>query len=89
MAKTNTAHLALLTAFGLGCGAASSPAQAPADKPGGAELWGMHCGRCHNARSPSTASDADWEVIALHMRIRANLTAEDTQTILDFLRSGN
>ena len=85
---------AALVAGGLalaGCGPrsggdATNPA---ADAPGGAELWGLHCGGCHNTRSPTVASDAEWEVIALHMRIRANLTATDTAVILAFLQSGN
>ncbi len=56
---------------------------------GGAELWTQNCARCHNMRSPSAYSDKQWEVITQHMRVRANLTAEETRKILEFLKSGN
>ncbi len=56
---------------------------------GGAQLWAQNCVRCHNIRSPSTYSDAEWEVAMHHMRIRANLTAEEHKKILEFLKSAN
>lgn len=56
---------------------------------GGAQLWTENCIRCHNIRSPSTYSDAEWEVAMHHMRIRANLTAEEHKKILEFLKSAN
>ena len=56
---------------------------------GGAQLWTENCVRCHNIRSPSTYSDAEWEVSMHHMRIRANLTAEEHRKILQFLKSAN
>lgn len=45
--------------------------------------------RCDNMRSPSSYSDAEWEVAMHHMRIRANLTAEETRTIVEFLKASN
>jgi hypothetical protein len=54
----------------------------------GAELWAENCVRCHNIRSPSSLSPAQWEVAAMHMRIRANLTPEEHKKILEFLKSG-
>lgn len=56
---------------------------------GGAQLWSENCARCHNYRSPSSYSDAQWEVAMFHMRVRANLTAEEHKKILAFLKSGN
>jgi cytochrome c5 len=56
---------------------------------GGAQLWAENCIRCHNIRSPSIYSDAEWEVAMHHMRIRANLTAEEHKKILEFLKSAN
>lgn len=56
---------------------------------GGAELWGQNCGHCHNVRSPSSYSDAQWEVVMLHMRVRANLTADEHKKILAFLKSAH
>jgi len=56
---------------------------------GGAQLWAQNCVRCHNVRSPSIYSDAEWEVSMHHMRIRANLTSEEHRKILEFLKSAN
>jgi hypothetical protein len=56
---------------------------------GGAQLWAENCVRCHNNRSPSTYSDGEWDVAMHHMRIRANLTAEEHRKILQFLKSAN
>lgn len=55
----------------------------------GAQLWGENCVRCHNAPSPPAFSDAQWETIALHMRVRANLTQEEVAKIVDFLKMAN
>lgn len=61
----------------------------PISERGGAQLWGDNCTRCHNSRTPTEFSDAQWEVIAHHMRVRANLTAYEHEKILQFLQSGN
>lgn len=55
----------------------------------GAILWGENCSRCHNAPDPSAFSDVQWEAIGTHMRIRAGLTAKDTQKIIVFLQQSN
>lgn len=56
---------------------------------GGAILWGENCTRCHNAPAPTDYSDAQWDLIGSHMRIRANLTADETEKIVEFLKSAN
>jgi mono/diheme cytochrome c family protein len=56
---------------------------------GGAQLWTQNCARCHNLRTPTSYSDSSWEVAMLHMRIRANLTREEHEKILAFLKSAN
>lgn len=56
---------------------------------GGAQLWSENCARCHNVRSPSSYSDGEWQVAMMHMRVRANLTADDHRRILEFLKSAN
>src|SRR5690349_6274895 len=43
----------------------------------GNQLWSENCIRCHNPRSPTAYSRAQWDVIVHHIRIRANLTAEE------------
>ena len=55
----------------------------------GAQLWGENCIRCHNIPSPSSYNDTDWSTIGLHMRVRANLTDEETKKIVDFLKTAN
>ena len=55
----------------------------------GAQLWARNCGHCHNIRSPTSYSGAQWEVAVMHMRIRANLTAEEHAKILAFLKSAH
>lgn len=55
----------------------------------GAQLWVENCLQCHNSRPPSWYSDGEWEVVMHHMRVRANLTAEEHEKILEFLKAGN
>lgn len=66
-------------------GCASTPTASSAS---GQRLWTQNCARCHNSRSPSDYNSAQWDVAMLHMRIRANLTAEEHQKIRQFLQSG-
>ncbi len=58
-------------------------------KASGAQMWAQNCGHCHNIRTPTFYSDAQWEVVMLHMRVRANLTAEEHKQILAFLKSAH
>jgi mono/diheme cytochrome c family protein len=91
--------LAAFTAVGLmitGCattskqaGNAKAVAQKTDSAKSGAQLWAENCQRCHNFRSPASFSDAQWEVAAMHMRVRANLTAEEHRKIIEFLKAGN
>jgi hypothetical protein len=66
---------------------ASEPAQK--QTKGGSQLWSESCARCHNMRSPSSYSDAEWDVVMHHMRVRARLTPEEHKAILEFLKSAN
>lgn len=56
---------------------------------GGAEAWANNCMRCHNIRRPDLRSDREWAAIVQHMRVRANLTAEEHRLILRFLQAAN
>lgn len=83
-----------LVALAIGC--ASSDSKAPAlmksgqeSGKGAAQLWSENCARCHNSRSPSSYSDAEWDVAVHHMRVRACLTAEEHKKIVEFLKAGN
>lgn len=73
----------------MGCASngGGSASGAAARAPEGSKLWAQNCIRCHNSRSPTSYSETQWEVTMLHMRIRANLTAEEHKAILAFLKS--
>jgi hypothetical protein len=68
----------------IGCASDLSNSEKP-----GALLWGENCGRCHNVRPPSSLSDSEWDVAVLHMRTRANLTEDEAEKIVVFLKAGN
>jgi hypothetical protein len=53
----------------------------------GQEIWSMNCQRCHNLRPSTMYSDAQWDVIVHHMRVRANITGAEQRAIADFLKS--
>jgi mono/diheme cytochrome c family protein len=66
-----------------------SPEAAAATEKGGAQLWAENCSRCHNVRSPRSFSDSQWQAITQHMRLRANLTGQETRAITEFLQSSD
>ena len=55
----------------------------------GMQLWGENCIRCHNAPPSSDYSPVQWETIGMHMKLRANLTDDETNKIVAFLKSAN
>jgi hypothetical protein len=62
----------------------------PAPKPiSGAELYSMHCNRCHPERYPTERTAAQWKTILMHMRVRANLPADQARTILKYLQDNS
>ena len=61
----------------------------PPRKLSGAELYSMHCNRCHPERYPTERTAAQWKTILLHMRVRANLPAEQSRTILKYLQDNS
>ena len=85
--------LLALSLIGLTLAGCATPAKTAgkggAATPAGAQLWAQNCGHCHNFRSPNMYSDAQWDVIVLHMRVRGNLTAGEHQQILAFLKSAH
>ena len=55
----------------------------------GVQIWGENCLRCHNTASPATLSDLEWDTAVMHMKVRANLTEEESRKVLEFLQSAN
>lgn len=59
------------------------------DGPDAAKLWAQNCTRCHNNRPAKSYSDAQWDTIVHHMRVRAHLTGGDARLIAAFLKDAN
>jgi hypothetical protein len=81
-----------------GCGQAGpkTVTTAPADhgvaqatEASGAQLWADNCSRCHNIRPLQSYSDAQWEAVVMHMRLRADLTGPEQRKITAFLQASN
>ncbi len=66
-----------------------APVAVPPMRKDGARAWAQNCMRCHNIRDPQERSDREWEIIVHHMRVRANLTADEHRLILEFLKAAN
>src|SRR5262249_6984760 len=58
----------------------------PPKKLSGAELYAMHCNRCHPERYATERTQEQWQTILLHMRTRATLPAQQARTILKYLQ---
>ncbi len=52
----------------------------------GAELYTIHCNRCHAERYATEFTQAQWKTLMLHMRVRANLPAAQAKAILKYLQ---
>jgi len=59
------------------------------DQITGAELYSMHCNRCHAERYPTERTAANWKTIMLHMQVRANLPASQSRLILKYLQDNS
>ena len=63
----------------------------PAAKPQltGAELYSIHCNRCHAERYPTERTAANWKTIMLHMQVRANIPGKQARLILQYLQENS
>jgi hypothetical protein len=55
----------------------------------GAKVFAENCSRCHEAPDPASRAGRDWRSISLHMRVISDLSREDQQKVLIFLRTFN
>jgi hypothetical protein len=55
----------------------------------GAELYTIYCNRCHAERYAPEWTSAQWKTLVMHMRVRANLPAAQTQAVLEYLQQGS
>lgn len=82
--------IAIIIALGLLAGITTISSCAVSQKvqnKTGVQLWAENCGRCHNAPGPGEFSAANWEIVGRHMRIRTNITADEEQKIVDYLKT--
>lgn len=61
---------------------AARTARAQSGEDEGERVFQQHCSRCHNA--PQGLSPRITGTVVRHMRVRANLTAEEERTLLKF-----
>jgi hypothetical protein len=55
----------------------------------GAELYSIHCNRCHQERYPTERTAAQWKTIMLHMQVRANIPVRQAKLILQYLQDNS
>lgn len=55
----------------------------------GAELYSIHCNRCHPERYPTERTGAQWKTIMLHMQVRANIPVKQAKLILQYLQDNS
>jgi hypothetical protein len=55
----------------------------------GAELYSIHCNRCHPERYPTERTAAQWKTIMLHMQVRANIPGKQAKLILQYLQENS
>lgn len=55
----------------------------------GARVYASNCARCHNARSSTERTDAQWAMVVSHMRARANFTKREAAAVLAYLQATN
>jgi cytochrome c5 len=69
-----------------GLPAASKPAKRQLT---GAELYSIHCNRCHPERYPTERTAAQWKTIMLHMQVRAGIPGKQSRLILQYLQENS
>ena len=65
---------------------AREEAQSYEDSLTGGKIFSMYCGACHNARYLSERPFSNYQNVAAHMRVRANLTGKEYAKLLEFMR---
>jgi len=63
-----------------------APKKAAKKKLTGAEIYSLNCNRCHPERYATEFTESQWKTIMLHMRVRANLPAEQAKAVLKYLQ---
>jgi hypothetical protein len=61
------------------------PAETFEDSLTGGQVFTMYCNQCHNARALAERPFFNYENVAAHMRVRANITGEEYAKLIAFL----
>ena len=69
--------------------APSAAAQNAVQAAMGAKVYAENCTRCHEAPDPATRDARAWRSISLHMRMFADISKQEQQELLAFLRTFN
>jgi hypothetical protein len=56
------------------------------NSPRGDRVFDLYCAACHNARALAERPFSNYQNIAAHMRVRANLTGKEYAALMVFLR---
>jgi hypothetical protein len=56
------------------------------DRLTGGQIFSMYCGYCHNAPSLAERPFSNFQNVAAHMRVRANLTGKEYTKLVGWLR---
>ena len=60
-----------------------------AEPKNGAELWQENCTMCHEGKPKISFTPEKLDVIRRHMQDKADLSPEEQEAVLKFLKSGN
>lgn len=52
----------------------------------GGKIFEMYCNACHNRRTLAERPFSNYQNVAAHMRVRANLTGKEYAKLMEFLR---
>ena len=55
----------------------------------GGQIFTMYCNYCHNAPALAERPFSNFQNVAAHMRVRANLTGKEYAKLTEFLRRGH
>jgi hypothetical protein len=59
------------------------------DSLDGSQVFAMYCAGCHNARPLAERPFSNYQNVAQHMRVRANLTGKEYAKLIDWMRRWN
>jgi mono/diheme cytochrome c family protein len=69
--------------------AASTDSKTNGTQLTGDQLYAIHCNRCHAERYPTERNAAQWKTLLTHMRVRANLPADQAKIVLKYLQENS